>query len=292
MSISPQLVKELREKTGVGMMDCKKALTETNGDIEQAIDYLRKAGQTKADKKSSRIAAEGIVLLGSDEEKNLIVILEINSETDFVAKDQKFLNFSNAVLECLVASKVDTIEDLNQLSLGNQGTVDDARKQMVAEIGENVSIRRFKRHSSTSILGSYVHMGRIAVVVELNGGTATLAKDIAMQVAANNPEYLDSVSVPKEVLEREKDILTAQALAEGKPKEIVEKMIAGRIQKFMEQITLLGQSFVKNPDISIEKLLFQSSASVLSYTRYELGEGIEKKVDNFVEEVRKQSGIN
>jgi len=292
MSISAQLVKELREKTGVGMMDCKKALNETKGDVEKAIDYLRKSGQAKADKKANRIAAEGAILIGSDSANKTTVMLEINSETDFVAKDQKFLSFANRVLEALIRSDVDSVEALSELILPGSGSVDEARKQLIAEIGENISIRRFMRYLSSNTLGSYSHMGRIGVIVEIDGGDNQLAKDIAMQVAANNPAYLDASSIPSEALNREEDILTAQAIAEGKPREIVEKMISGRIAKFVGQVTLLGQPFIKDPDISIEKLISKSSAAVVSFTRYELGEGIEKKVDDFVEEVRKQSGIS
>jgi len=291
MTVTAQLVKELREITGVGMMDCKKALSETDGDLEKAVEYLRKAGQAKADKKASRVAAEGKILISADTEKNQHTILEINCETDFVAKDEKFNKFSESVLRALTRNSVSTVEELSGIE-ENGSTIDDERKKLIAEIGENISIRRFSFLNSDNTVGSYIHMGRIGVIVEVEGSQdEDLAKDLAMHIAANNPLYKDQNDVPAEELEKEKEILKAQALAEGKPEDIIEKMIQGRLNKYLEQITLYGQPFVKDPDIKVSKLLENAGASIKGFIRYELGEGIEKKKDDFVEEVKKQAGL-
>ncbi|NDH50219.1 MAG: elongation factor Ts [Proteobacteria bacterium] len=292
MTVTAQLVKELREITGVGMMDCKKALSETDGDLEKAVEYLRKAGQAKADKKASRVAAEGKILISADTEKNQHTILEINCETDFVAKDEKFNKFSESVLRALTRNSVSTVEELSGIE-ENGSTIDDERKKLIAEIGENISIRRFSFLNSDNTVGSYIHMGRIGVMVEVEGSQdEDLAKDLAMHIAANNPLYKDENDVPAEELEKEKEILKAQALAEGKPEDIIEKMIQGRLNKYLEQITLYGQPFVKDPDIKVSKLLENAGASIKGFIRYELGEGIEKKKDDFVEEVKKQAGLS
>jgi elongation factor Ts len=292
MTVTAQLVKELREITGVGMMDCKKALSETDGDLEKAVEYLRKAGQAKADKKASRVAAEGKILISADTENNQHAILEINCETDFVAKDEKFNKFSESVLRALTRSSVSTVEELSGIE-ENGNTIDDERKKLIAEIGENISIRRFSFLNSDNTVGSYIHMGRIGVMVEVEGSQdEDLAKDLAMHIAANNPLYKDQNDVPAEELEKEKEILKAQALAEGKPEDIIEKMIQGRLNKYLEQITLYGQPFVKDPDIKVSKLLENAGASIKGFIRYELGEGIEKKKDDFVEEVKKQAGLS
>jgi len=292
MTVSAQLVKELREITGVGMMDCKKALSETDGDLEKAVEYLRKAGQAKADKKASRVAAEGKILISTDYENNQHTILEINCETDFVAKDEKFNKFCETVLRALTQSSVSTLEELSSIE-ENGNTIDDERKKLIAEIGENISIRRFSFLNSDSTVGSYIHMGRIGVIVEVEGShDQDLAKDLAMHIAANNPLYKNQNDVPVEELEKEKEILKAQALAEGKSEDIIEKMIQGRLNKYLEQITLYGQPFVKDPDIKVSKLLDNAGASIKEFIRYELGEGIEKKKDDFVEEVKKQAGLS
>ena len=292
MTVTAQLVKELREITGVGMMDCKKALSETDGDLEKAVEYLRKAGQAKADKKASRVAAEGKILISADTENNRHTILEINCETDFVAKDEKFNKFSESVLQALTRNSVSTVEELSGIE-ENGSTIDDERKKLIAEIGENISIRRFSFLNSDNTVGSYIHMGRIGVMVEVEGSQdEDLAKDLAMHIAANNPLYKDQNDVPAEELEKEKEILKAQALAEGKPEDIIEKMIQGRLNKYLEQITLYGQPFVKDPDIKVSKLLENAGASIKGFIRYELGEGIEKKKDDFVEEVKKQAGLS
>ena len=291
MTVTAQLVKELREITGVGMMDCKKALSETDGDLEKAVEYLRKAGQAKADKKASRVAAEGKILISSDTENNRHTILEINCETDFVAKDEKFNKFSDSVLRALTRNSISSVEELSGIE-ENGSTIDDERKKLIAEIGENISIRRFSFLNSDNTVGSYIHMGRIGVMVEVEGSQdEDLAKDLAMHIAANNPLYKDQNDVPAEELEKEKEILKAQALAEGKPEDIIEKMIQGRLNKYLEQITLYGQPFVKDPDIKVSKLLENAGASIKGFIRYELGEGIEKKKDDFVEEVKKQAGL-
>jgi len=291
MTVTAQLVKELREITGVGMMDCKKALSETDGDLEKAVEYLRKAGQAKADKKASRVAAEGKILISADTENNRHTILEINCETDFVAKDEKFNKFSDSVLRALTRNSISSVEELSGIE-ENGSTIDDERKKLIAEIGENISIRRFSFLNSDNTVGSYIHMGRIGVIVEVEGSQdEDLAKDLAMHIAANNPLYKDQNDVPAEELEKEKEILKAQALAEGKPEDIIEKMIQGRLNKYLEQITLYGQPFVKDPDIKVSKLLENAGASIKGFIRYELGEGIEKKKDDFVEEVKKQAGL-
>ena len=292
MTVTAQLVKELREITGVGMMDCKKALSETDGDLEKAVEYLRKAGQAKADKKASRVAAEGKILISADTENNQHAILEINCETDFVAKDEKFNKFSDSVLRALTRNSISSVEELSGIE-ENGSTIDDERKKLIAEIGENISIRRFSFLNSDNTVGSYIHMGRIGVIVEVEGSQdEDLAKDLAMHIAANNPLYKDQIDVPADELEKEKEILKAQALAEGKPEDIIEKMIQGRLNKYLEQITLYGQSFVKDPDIKVSKLLENAGASIKGFIRYELGEGIEKKKDDFVEEVKKQAGLS
>jgi len=291
MTVTAQLVKELREITGVGMMDCKKALSETDGDLEKAVEYLRKAGQAKADKKASRVAAEGKILISEDTENNRHTILEINCETDFVAKDEKFNMFSDSVLRALTRNSISSVEELSGIE-ENGSTIDDERKKLIAEIGENISIRRFSFLNSDNTVGSYIHMGRIGVIVEVEGSQdEDLAKDLAMHIAANNPLYKDQIDVPADELEKEKEILKAQALAEGKPEDIIEKMIQGRLNKYLEQITLYGQPFVKDPDIKVSKLLENAGASIKGFIRYELGEGIEKKKDDFVEEVKKQAGL-
>jgi elongation factor Ts len=291
MTVTAQLVKELREITGVGMMDCKKALSETDGDLEKAVEYLRKAGQAKADKKASRVAAEGKILISEDTENNRHTILEINCETDFVAKDEKFNKFSDSVLRALTRNSISSVEELSGIE-ENGSTIDDERKKLIAEIGENISIRRFSFLNSDNTVGSYIHMGRIGVIVEVEGSQdEDLAKDLAMHIAANNPLYKDQIDVPADELEKEKEILKAQALAEGKPEDIIEKMIQGRLNKYLEQITLYGQPFVKDPDIKVSKLLENAGASIKGFIRYELGEGIEKKKDDFVEEVKKQAGL-
>ncbi|MGB1800827.1 MAG: translation elongation factor Ts [Gammaproteobacteria bacterium] len=286
MQITAALVKELRERTGAGMMDCKKALQEANGDIEVAIEEMRKSGAAKAAKKAGRIAAEGVITIKQDGQD--ITILETNCETDFVAKDENFVSFTNKVVEAIAANNPADVDALMQTSIGEQ-TVEEANQQLVAKIGEKITVRRFEKMTAAGQLGSYSHGERIGVVVELEGGDEALAKDLAMHIAASKPVCVSEEQVPQDVLDKEKEIFSAQAAESGKPPEIIEKMVTGRIQKYLKEITLLGQPFVKDPDQTVEKLLKAANASVTSFLRYEVGEGIEKKVDNFAEEVMSQA---
>ncbi len=284
MEISPALVKELRERTGVGMMDCKKALLETGGDIDAAAEFLRKAGQAKADKKSGRIAAEGRIVVAASGGSHAIV--EVNSETDFVANDDNFLGFAATVAETLLKQKPADVGALMALTAGGK-TLEAARTELVARIGENISVRRFMLIDSRARVASYVHMNRIGVLVEVEGGSDDLARDIAMQIAATSPQFVSIDDVPESVRAKEREILSAQAAQEGKPPEIVAKMIEGRMRKHFDEVTLLGQPFVKNPDQKVRDLLKAAGASVKRFVRYAVGEGIEKKQENFADEVRK-----
>jgi len=286
MQITASLVKELRERTGAGMMDCKKALQETDGDIEVAIENMRKSGAAKAAKKAGRIAAEGIISIKQDGKD--VTILEINCETDFVAKDENFLSFVGSVIDVIVSQNPGDVDALNGLSIGDQ-TVEEATQQLITKIGEKITVRRFEKRSVTGPVGTYSHGVRIGVVVELAGGDEALAKDLAMHIAASKPVCISEDQVPQEELDKEKEIFTAQAAESGKPAEIIEKMVSGKIKKFLKEITLLGQPFVKDPDQTVETLLQAANATVVSFIRYEVGEGIEKKVDNFAEEVMSQA---
>ena len=286
MSISASMVKELRERTGAGMMECKKALVETDGNIEKAIEALRKSGQAKADKKSSRIAADGRIAVAVD--GNKAAIAEINSETDFVAKDENFIGFIDAVVGAALTSSVDDVDALSAITLPDGRTVEAARTDLVTKVGENISVRRFARVEATDHLGNYTHGARIGTLVSMSGGSAELARDVAMHIAATNPVCVDEDGVPADALERERRIFVEQAAASGKPPEIVEKMVTGRVAKFLKEITLLGQPFVKDPDVSVGQLLKSADATVNSFVRYEVGEGIEKKQENFAEEVLNQ----
>jgi elongation factor Ts len=269
------------------MMECKKALVETSGDLDQAADLLRKSGQAKADKKAGRVAAEGQVVVAASEDARRRVIVEVNSETDFVAKDENFGSFAaQAAAAALDANPAD-LAGLMASPWGD-GTLEDARTALVAKVGENIGVRRFAVLETEGPVGEYIHGGRIGVVVELAGGNETLARDIAMHVAASNPDFVAADDVPADVLDKEREILSAQAKQEGKPDDIVAKMVEGRLRKYLAEITLVGQPFVKDPDITVAKLLKQNGASVTRFVRYEVGEGIEKKADNFVEEVMAQ----
>jgi elongation factor Ts len=284
MAITAALVKELRERTGAGMMDCKKALVETNGDVEVAIENMRKSGQAKAAKKAGRIAAEGVIIAKVAADKAILV--EINCETDFVARDESFLAFANAVAELALAHQVTTIEALNLLEL-NGLTVEETRANLVAKIGENMSIRRVSLSTGNN-MGTYVHGSRIGVAVELQGGDEALAKDLAMHVAASNPQFVKPENVPADVVEKEKSIQLEIAMQSGKPAEIAEKMVSGRMSKFTGEISLTGQPFVKDPAIKVGQLLKEANADVIGFTRFEVGEGIEKKEDDFASEVAAQ----
>ena len=286
MEITASLVKELRERTGAGMMDCKAALSDARGDIEIAIEVMRKSGAAKAAKKAGRIAAEGIISIKLNE--NDIVILEVNCETDFVTKDESFLSFVDSVIQVISNNNVSDVDELLKLNSGNQ-TIEEANQQLIAKIGEKITIRRFQKSSIQNQTGTYLHGIRIGVIVEIKGGSEELAKDIAMHIAASRPLFINEDQISQEILDKEKEIYTAQAQESGKPADVVEKMVEGRLKKFIKEITLLGQPFVKDPEKSIEKILKSSNAKVLSFIRYEVGEGIEKRADNFAEEVMSQA---
>lgn len=290
MAVTAQMVKELREKTGAGMMDCKKALTETNGDMEKAIDYLREKGIAKAAKKSDRIAAEGTTHI--EVQGNKAVILEVNSETDFVAKNEGFKVLTSNLSAHLLANNPATVEEALEQKMDNGETVQEHINSAIAKIGEKLSLRRYTVVTKTDAdaFGAYLHMGgRIGVLSLLEGTTdENVAKDVAMHVAAANPKYISRDEVSQEETEREREVLTQQALNEGKPENIVAKMVEGRLSKFFEDICLLDQSFVKNPDLKVRQFVESKGATVKSFVRYEVGEGIEKRVDNFAEEVMSQ----
>ncbi len=287
MSISATLVKELRERTGAGMMECKRALVETGGDIEAAVEHMRKQGLAKADKKAGRIAAEGLVVVASAADHKSAAIVEVNCETDFVAGGDAFRNFATAVGELVLEQRPADMEALLALPLG-EGTVEETRRGLIAKIGENISVRRFEILGSAGMVGSYVHGTRIGVLVALEGGDEELARDLAMHIAASRPQYVDQGQVPGDFLAKEREILVEQAKGEGKPAEIVAKMVEGRLRKQLAEITLVGQPFIKDPDTTVGKLLSDNGATAQGFVRYEVGEGIEKKVDNFVEEVMSQ----
>jgi len=286
MAISASMVKELRERTGAGMMECKKALVETNGDMDAAAEALRTSGQAKADKKAGRVAADGRVVIQA--EGNRAVIVEINSETDFVAKDDNFIAFAEAVAAAVLATGTVDVEALGGEKIADGRSVEQARTDLITKVGENISVRRAQIVQNDGPMGIYTHGARIGAIVALNGGDADLARDIAMHVAAINPLCVDESGVPAETLEQERRIFTEQAEASGKPADIVEKMVTGKVAKFLKENTLVGQPFVKDPDVTIGKLLKGAGASVTGFARYEVGEGIEKKADNFVEEVMAQ----
>jgi elongation factor Ts len=291
MAISAALVKELRERTGAGMMECKKALVETGGDIEAAIEAMRKSGQAKAAKKAGRTAADGVVVIQIGEAGKRGVVVEVNCETDFVAKDANFTAFAEAVgRRALESRAADVYALLNEPVVpGEDRTISQAREALVAKIGENVQVRRLVRFDDVAgTLRSYRHGGRIAVIVEMDGGDAVLGKDIAMHIAASNPVFVSAEEVPADVLAKEKEIFRAQALESGKPEAVVDKIVEGRGRKYLEEVTLLGQAFVKDPDTTVEKLLKQAGAKVLRFARLEVGEGVDKRAENFADEVMAQ----
>ncbi len=291
MSISAAQVKELRSRTGLGMMECKQALSETGGDMEAAAELLRKRAGAKVEKRAGRTAAEGAIGLSMSADRRVGAIAEVNCETDFVAKGDAFLAFANAVAATVAQRDPRDVETLYGLPLdGGRQTVAQAREALVMKQGENVGVRRFVRYAAgKGHLGAYVHSTRkIGVLVELEGGDEHLAKDIAMHIAASRPEYLARAEVPAAVIAKEKDVFMEQALASGKPREIVEKMVTGRVNKYLSEITLLGQAFVKDPDTTVEQLLKSAGASVLRFARFEVGEGIEKSKADFAAEVMAQ----
>ena len=290
MAITAALVKELRERTGAGMMECKKALVETNADIEAAIELMRKSGQAKAAKKAGRTAAEGVIVIKVDTDGKKAVMVEVNCETDFVAKDENFSSFSQAVAERALHSSAGDVDALmaEPLHAGEDTTIEEARQALVAKIGENMNVRRFVRLESTGTIASYLHGVRIGVMVDLEGGDADLGRDLAMHIAASNPLCVSEDQVAPDLLAKEREIAEAQAQESGKPAEIVAKMVEGRIRKWLGEVTLAGQPFVKDPDTKVGKLLKDRGASVVAFRRYEVGEGIEKKQENFADEVMAQ----
>ncbi|MEJ2453976.1 MAG: translation elongation factor Ts [Candidatus Thiodiazotropha sp.] len=292
MAITAALVKELRERTGAGMMECKKALVETDGDIEAAIENMRKSGQAKAAKKAGRIAAEGVIVLSFSDDNSKAAMVEVNCETDFVGKDDNFTSFASAVAERVLAGDADDVAGLMELPLheGEETTVNQAREALVSKLGENMNVRRFSRFEAGSgKLVSYRHGVRIGVVLELEGGDEELGKDLAMHIAATNPVCLSEDQMPQDLLDKEREIVTAQAKESGKPEEIIEKMVDGRMRKYLAENTLLGQAFVKDPDTTVAKLLKSRDAKLVQFQRFEVGEGIEKKQENFAEEVMAQA---
>jgi len=291
MAITAAQVKELRERTGSGMMECKKALVDAGGDMDAAIEMLRKTGLAKADKKAGRVAAEGLIAVGVSEDGRSATLVEVNCETDFVAKKTEFQEFANAIAHRILAGKPADIEALMDMPLhdGEQTSIELARKSLIASIGENINVRRYTRLDATKgILAHYQHGVRIGVLVELQGGDAELARDIAMHIAASKPQCVAEADVPGEILQKEREIFSAQAETSGKPANIIEKMVDGRIRKFLAEITLVGQPFVKDPDQSVGQLLNSAGAEVIGFARMELGEGIEKKAENFADEVMAQ----
>jgi elongation factor Ts len=287
--ITAALVKELRERTGSGMMECKRALQETGGDIEAAVELMRKAGQAKADKKASRVAAEGLIVVR--QAAGAVAMAEINCETDFVTKNDDFRAFAAEVAETVLRDGPADLDALLAAVMANGQSVEQNRRDCIARIGENINVRRgIRLTTSTGVLGSYLHGTRIGVLVELDGGDLELAKDIAMHVAASRPLCVSADQVPAELIAKEKEIYAARAVAEGKPANMIDKIAEGRLRKFYEEVTLLGQSFVKDPEQSVENLLKSRKARVVRFERFELGEGIEKKSSDFAAEVAAARG--
>jgi elongation factor Ts len=288
MTVTASMVKELRERTGAGMMECKKALVESNGDLDAAADNMRKAGLAKADKKAGRVAAEGRVVIETAADGHSSAIVEVNSETDFVAGGDEFGAFAHGVALAVLEHNPGDLEALAATAMADGQSVEEARRALIAKIGENIQVRRFQRVQAEELLGAYSHGTRIGVLVCMKGGDADLVHDIALHVAASRPQCVSEAEVPADQVAKEKEILMDQARLEGKAEEIVEKMVVGRLRKFFAEITLVGQPFVKDPDLTVAKLLKDKKAEVTSFVRFEVGEGIEKKADNFVEEVMAQ----
>jgi elongation factor Ts len=288
ITITASQVNELRKRTGVGMMECKKALTEALGDIDKAIEVLRKRGMAKADSKSSRVAAEGIVTSATSADGKHAILMETNSETDFVARDTNFLTFTSTVTALALENNTTDIETLLKTTV-NGMTVEEMRQHLVAKVGENIQLRRLAiTDPKAACVGTYLHGNRIGVWVELDTDNKDLAKDVAMHIAASKPLVVNPSEVDQSVTEKEKEIFMAQAASSGKPQEIIEKMVAGRLKKFLDEVSLLGQPFVKDPNVSVGELLNKSRTKVLRFTRFEVGEGIEKEKEDFVEAVMSQ----
>jgi len=288
-TISAAMVKELRERTGSGMMECKKALVETNGDMELAIENMRKSGLAKADKKSGRIAAEGIIGAKVSDDGKTVVMVDVNCETDFVAKAEDFVKFVSSITTTLLTASVTTDDELSSMQLADGQTVEELRRSLIAKLGENITVRRFQKYqTATGGTACYLHGSKIGVIVELAAANPELGKDIAMHVAASKPICVSEEQVSQEIIEKEKEIFKAQAAESGKPADIIEKMVAGRISKFFGEITLLGQPFIKDDKVTVGKLVASKANTVVGFTRFEVGEGIEKKEVNFAEEVMAQ----
>jgi elongation factor Ts len=289
MNISATQVKELRERTGSGMMECKKALVEASGDIDLAIENMRKAGLAKADKKSGRIAAEGIIGVKVSDDAKTVVLVDVNCETDFVAKGDDFTGFVNDITNALLTNEVNSDEELQALPLSSGESLDQTRRTLISKLGENITVRRFIKYTTTTGgQASYLHGSKIGVIVELAENDSVLGKDIAMHIAASKPEFISADQVSADVIAKEKEIFSAQALESGKPAAIIEKMIDGRISKFLGEITLQGQPFIKDDSLTVGKLLTSKGNAVTRFARFEVGEGIEKKEENFAEEVMAQ----
>ena len=289
MSISAQQVKALRDRTSAKMMDCKKALVETEGDLEKAVELLRKKSQSSADKKATKITGDGVVIVSGNSEKT--AILEVNSQTDFVARDSNFSGFAKSVAELAVNNEVSDISSLLEQKLSGDQTVDQVRVELVAKLGENINCRRlaFLKADSGELVSSYVHQGKIGVIVKISGGDEDIARDMAMHIAANSPLVINPEDVSEDLVEKEKDIFIAQAKDSGKPDDIIQKMVQGRIAKFLGEQSLTGQAFVKDPSMKVAKVLAQKNAKVLEFVRFEVGEGIEKVEDDFAKEVMEQA---
>jgi len=288
MSVTAEAVKQLRERTGAGMMECKKALVETNGDLDAAAELMRKQGLAKADKKAARVAAEGVVALEKSADGKSAAMVEVNCETDVVAREADFQGFSADVAKVALTAGAADVDALIANKLASGETIDERRRALISKIGENITVRRHATMSSTGFLGAYRHGTRICALVAIEGGDAALAHDLAMHVAASNPEFLSAADVPADLVAKEREIETEKALAEGKPADIVAKMVEGRIRKTLNEKALLGQPFVKDPDQTVEKLLKAAKAEIKAYQRFEVGAGIEKKQDDFVGEVMAQ----
>ena len=288
MAISAAMVKELRERTGAGMMECKKALVETDGDLDAAIDAMRKSGMAKADKKSGRTAADGLVVIKVSDDAKKAAIVEVNSETDFVAKGDDFINFASHIAQSVLDNAPADLGALLALPGLGEASIEESRKALISKLGENMNVRRFQVINAKGTISSYMHGARIGVVTDVDGGADDLGKDLAMHIAASRPMCLSEAEVDPEVIAAERKIFVAQAAESGKPPEIVEKMVDGRVKKFLKENTLVGQPFIKDPDQSVEQLLKKSGATISSFVRFEVGEGIEKKTENFADEVMAQ----
>ena len=292
MAVTAEAVKTLRERTGAGMMECKKALVETNGDLDAAAEMMRKSGLAKADKKATRVAAEGVIVLERAADGKRAVIVEVNCETDFVAREKDFQQFASAVAKAALDQRPADLDALAALSIPGGQSIEETRRVLIAKIGENISVRRFTAVEAPAVVGAYLHGTRIGAVVAMKSGDETVAKDVAMHVAAINPARVSAAEVPAEEVAKERAILVDQAAADpknaGKPRELLEKIVEGKVRKWLNEVTLLGQPFVKDDKQSVEQYLKSAGGEVLSFVRYEVGAGIEKKQEDFAEEVRKQ----